>query len=132
LSLKAKSKDEAPMKYLASIILLVIAAALFLLLMGSEDAAKMQLGFFNMAPWLVFIYTIASLGLNQYKGASAIANIGGCSVMLIVMITCIVGACILHLFNLPGSVSGGRLLFGLAVVDNLLGFYCPWRWSRAK
>jgi hypothetical protein len=119
------------MKYLASIILLVIAAALFILLMGSEDAVGMKLGFFKIAPWLVFIYTIASVGLNHYKGASPVAAIGGASAMFAVLIVCIIGALNLHLFRLPDSASGGRLLFGLAVVDILLGFYCPWRWSRS-
>lgn len=119
-------------KHLAAFMLLIIAATLFLIMMGSEDAADMKREFVKMAPWLIFIYIIASTGLNKYKGGSSVSKIIGPCVMFIILMMCVLSAQNRRSIPLPSSALTGRILFGLAFADILLGFYCPWGRSRAQ
>jgi hypothetical protein len=118
-------------KYLASAILAIIAAGLFIALMGSDDPVLLRAGFLRVAPWLAFFYVVVSIGLKGYKSGAAINSYIGS-----IAIVCFNAACVVLTLTLPHfSISihlGGQILFALAAIDIAVSFFGPKHWSAAR
>lgn len=115
-----------PLKRLAPLLLIVLAAILFLILMATRDAAQLGRGaFFSLATPFVLLYGLCSIWLKKYRQTLSIWSY--LPMLLLVLVPSF--RFIAH-FNPSLSTmapkTGGRYLFLLAVVDILIGYYAPW------
>src|SRR5580692_3177888 len=109
----------------AGVILIVISWALFLALMGSNDAVRVPT--FHLALPLSFIYAIFAFGLIKYRSPHPIVGLVGfillCGVVVLVVYSMIVPSALTpRLF--------GRSIFGVASVDNVFAFFIPWKLAK--
>jgi hypothetical protein len=114
------------MKMLAPLLLGVLAAVLFILLMGSSDAAQLGRGaFFSLATPFVLLYGLCSICLKKYRKTSSAASYAALFILVLAP-----SLRVLALFNeallMMSSKTGGRYLFILAVADIIVGYYAPW------
>lgn len=114
------------MKVIAPLILLGVAAGLFLGVMGTGDAAAMgRGGFFNLATPFVLLYGLLSIALKKYRANQAVV----CFVPLLIMVFTPACRVFAHFSNDLATLAprvGGWFLFGLATIDVIIG-YLPWR-----
>ena len=111
------------MKRWAPLILLVVAAVVFLLIMGSEDGSWVAKGaFLQMAPQMLFIHSLFVFWLIKHRQKTLVAIYGWFSVMLLLAIIRMGGFFHEELVAMSPKL-GGRLLFSLAVIDIIAGFY---------
>ena len=112
----------------AGIILTVIAAALFLVLMGSDDPILLCARPSNFTLPLSFIYGICAFGLIKYRRRIFLTDLVGFAL-------CWFGAAVIFFSWFAPRVlsfsNWGRTLFAFALADTAIAFFIPWKNSRA-
>jgi len=108
-------------KYLAAVILAIIAMGLFLLFMGSDDPVANRVGYMKIGPWMASFYLVCSIGLNRYKTSGFIGSfLGSLSILAFNLVMLIMSVGRPH--PLISLQFGGRMLFGLALLDIVISF----------
>ena len=107
---------------LAGLILTIIAAALFLLAMGSDDAAHVR--FSQLGIPFAFVYGVVAYGLRQYRRPHhGVAMFG--FIVLCLGVAFVIGVPALR--YPMSTASGGRILFGGAFAEIVIGHFLPLR-----
>lgn len=120
------------MKTFAPLVLAFFALTLFLLLMGSNDAALLGRGaFFKLAPPFVLLYGLCAISLKKHRKVNDIVSYAALLVLVMVPALRLVALFYESLLTLSPRI-GGRYLFLLAAIDIVVGYYAPWRYLRRR
>ena len=112
----------------AGIVLTVIAAALFLAFMGSDDAVTLRVPPSNLTFPFSFIYGICAFGLIRYRRRIFFTDLVGFAFSWF-------GAAVMFFsWFTPRALSlpnWGRTLFAFAFTDIVIAFFIPWKKVQA-
>jgi hypothetical protein len=110
--------------FAAGFILTIIAAALFLALMGSDDPVIHRVPPLNFALPLSFVYGVCAFGLIKYRRRNFTSDLVGFALSWL-------GAVVVFFsWFTPRALSvanWGRTLFAFALADIAIAFFVPWR-----
>lgn len=116
-----------PLKIAAPLFLMALAALLFLVLMGTSDAAQLGRGaFFSIATPFVLLYGLCSIWLKKHR--KTLSFWGFVPLLLLVLVPSfrLIAQFDTSLLSFSPKI-GGRYMFALAATDIVIGYFVPWR-----